>query len=91
MTADENSVIYYILDIIRKQCEEIRIRKESLSQSLILEGRMDVVAMMDVDLGEGWREGNRNLRQFRPMASTSLAKLKRNIFIIENTGNNKRK
>lgn len=54
MTADENSVIYYILDIIRKQCEEIRIRKESLSQSLILEGRMDVVAMMDVDLGEDW-------------------------------------
>lgn len=41
MTADKNSVIYYILDIIRKQCEVIRIWKESLSQSLILEGRMD--------------------------------------------------
>lgn len=47
--------------------------------------------MMDVDLGEGWRGGNGNLRQFSPMASTSLAKLRRNIFIIENTGNNKRK
>lgn len=49
-----------------------------MPQPLILEGRMDVVTEMSVDLGvDGWREGNRNLRQVKSMASISLAKYRR--------------
>lgn len=75
MTADNNSVMYYILGIVRTQCETIRTQKERLPQSLILKGSMNVVTEMGVDL-RVWRESNR--RQVRPMASISLAKYRGN-------------
>lgn len=81
---------FYILGIVRRQAEAVGTQKESLLWSLVLEGRMNVDTEVGVHTKKGWRGGNRTLRQFKTMVLTSLTN-REGMFIMENTGNNKRK